>query len=336
MVHTSGFRMSPYADIKPAGGSTGHRSPARWPASCGTAAPGAPDDCPPRVGAHGPPPRTPYRRPHRGGLGRRPRAARRHRASSERPRHRRRHRRVRGPGRRARATGSPSSTPAPTPSPRSPAGPTRRASPTGSPASRATSATCASWRPRAASTWCCATACSASSTTRPPRWRRSPRCSVPAAPSPCWSASGTPPCSPGRWPATSSRPGDSLDGDQRPTGPGARRAPVHRRGGRPACSAAAGFTATTHARHPRLRRPGALLPARPRARCRRRPAGARARGRRAPRVPHPRQPAPRRRHPLRPSATGTAGRLRARDALAREMTRRVIEGARRVRDPGRP
>jgi error-prone DNA polymerase len=38
MVHTSGFRMSPYADIKPAGGSTGtvtgdvarklwHRSP---------------------------------------------------------------------------------------------------------------------------------------------------------------------------------------------------------------------------------------------------------------------------------------------------------------------
>ena len=44
-------------------------------------------------------------------------------------------------------TGSPSSTPAPTPSPRSPAGPTRRACPTGSPVSRATSATCAELAP---------------------------------------------------------------------------------------------------------------------------------------------------------------------------------------------
>ena len=55
-------------------------------------------------------------------------------------------------------------------------------------------------------TWSCATACSASSTTRPPRWTRSPRCCVPAEPSRCWSASGTPPCSPGRWPVTSPRP----------------------------------------------------------------------------------------------------------------------------------
>ena len=49
MVHTSGFRMSPYADIKPAGRLHREPSPARWPASCGTAAPGARDDSP-RVG----------------------------------------------------------------------------------------------------------------------------------------------------------------------------------------------------------------------------------------------------------------------------------------------
>ncbi|MEZ5192836.1 MAG: methyltransferase domain-containing protein [Nocardioides sp.] len=39
-----------------------------------------------------------------------------------------------------------------------------------------------------------------------PPWWRCARCSAPAAPSRCWSPSGTPPSSPGPWPATSPRP----------------------------------------------------------------------------------------------------------------------------------
>ena len=221
MVHTSGFRMSPYADIKPAGGLNRHRHRRRGPQAVAPQ-PGerrmtAARTLAPRVGAHGPPPRTPYRRPHRGGLGRRPRPARGQRASS------RSSTSAAAPaGSRSgwppRATGSPSSTPAPTPWPPSPAEPTRRAWPTGSPVCRATSATCASWRPRRVSTWSCATACSASSMTRPARWTRSPRCCGPAAPSRCWSASGTPPCWPGRWPVTSPRPGPSSMPSRAPTG----------------------------------------------------------------------------------------------------------------------
>ena len=40
LVHSSGFQMSPYSDIKPAGEDTKDVSPA----SCGTAAPGARDE----------------------------------------------------------------------------------------------------------------------------------------------------------------------------------------------------------------------------------------------------------------------------------------------------
>ena len=99
------------------------------------------------------------------------------------------------------ATGSPWSTPAPTPWPPWPAGPARSAS--RSPASRATSAPCSSWPVPPAPTWCSATACSRWSTTRPPHWPRSARCSAPAAPSRSWSPSGTPRSSPAPWPATS-------------------------------------------------------------------------------------------------------------------------------------
>ena len=55
------------------------------------------------------------------------------------------------------------------------------------------------------------------------------RCCVPAARSACWSTSGTRPSSPGRWPATSPRPGPCS----RPAVPGRRRRgpPVHRRRG---------------------------------------------------------------------------------------------------------
>ncbi len=173
MVHTSGFRMSPYADIKPAGGPPAP-SPATWPASCGTAARGARDDPHRRIPA---PRLAPMERPLERRTAARTavvwdavRALLEGTGGAAGPRHRRRHRRVRGPGGRPRATGSPSSTPAPTPSPPWPAGPTKRAWPTGSPVSRATWATCASWHPKRVSTWSCATACSASSTTRPPRW----------------------------------------------------------------------------------------------------------------------------------------------------------------------
>ncbi len=139
-----------------------------------------------------------------------------------------------------RATGSRSSTPAPTPSPPWLAGPTRKASPTGSPDSRATSATSASSRPRAGSTWCCATASSASSTTRPTPSPRSRPSFVPAAPSPCWSASGTPPCWPGRWPVTSPRPGRCSTAT--PVTAPSTASPPRRSA---TCSRAAGFSATT-------------------------------------------------------------------------------------------
>ena len=100
-------------------------------------------------------------------------------------------------------TGSPSSTPAPTRSPRWTAGP-------GSPgwrwpAGRATCPTCSTSPVPTARTWCSATACSRSSTTRPRPWPPSARCSAPGAPSACWWPSGTRRWWPGRWPGTSSR-----------------------------------------------------------------------------------------------------------------------------------
>ena len=98
--------------------------------------------------------------------------------------------------------------------------------------------------------------------------RRSPRCSVPAARSACWSASGTRPWSPGRWPGTSARRGRCS------TSPGRQRrrrtvgSPPTRS---PRCSTRPGSTPPTMHARPGLRRPGAQLAGRPRARCRRRP-----------------------------------------------------------------
>ena len=159
----------------------------------------------------------------------------------------------------------------------------------------------------AAPTWCCATACSRSSTTPPPRWPRSPRCCVPAACSACWSPSGTPPSWPGRWPATSSRRRRCSTATDRPR---PRRAPVHRRGAR---GAAPGRRVHAHrgARRPGLHRPRARLPARPRARCHRRAGRARAGRRRAARVPPARHPgAPARPALTRPPAAAMADRSR--------------------------
>ena len=77
---------------------------------------------------------------------------------------------------------------------------------------------------------------------------RSPRCCGPAVPSPCWSASGTPPCWPGRWPATSPRPGpcSTREPDRPERAETGRRAPVHRRGARPACSRQPASPAARH------------------------------------------------------------------------------------------
>jgi error-prone DNA polymerase len=108
-------------------------------------------------------------------------------------------------GSRPWVTGSPWSTPVPTPSPRWRAVPTSRVWPTGSPVSRATWAPCAPWHPRTVPTSCCATVCSVWSRTPTPRCARSRRCCGRTERSPCWSASVTQPCSPGRWRATSAR-----------------------------------------------------------------------------------------------------------------------------------
>ena len=89
-----------------------------------------------------------------------------------------------------------------------------------SPASRGTWPTCSTVPAPPAPTWCCATASSRSSTTPRPRWPRSARCCVPAAPSACSSPSGTPRWSPGPWPVTSSRRSASSTTPCRPAGPG--------------------------------------------------------------------------------------------------------------------
>ncbi len=241
MVHTSGFRMSPYADIKPAGALSRHRHrrggpqavapqprelgmtpqmtrrmtrrmtpsgrPPRplgwrpWNAPSSAAAPPAPPWCGTPCGRCSSGPTVP--------------GSSRSSTSAAAPAGSR-------SGWRPGATGSPSSTPAPTLSPPSPVVPTRRGWPTGSPGSRATWATSSSWLPRTVSTWCCATASSVWSRTLPRRCRRSPRSSGPVVPSPCWSASGTPPCSPARWPATSPRRGRCSTATRPTTGPTGR------------------------------------------------------------------------------------------------------------------
>ena len=147
-------------------------------------------------------------------------------------------------------------------------------------------------------TWSCATGCSVWSTTRPLRCKRSPRCCAPAEHSRCWSTSVTPPCSPGRWPATSPRPCACSRVSPRAEPTAAfQRAPVHHRGAhRPARGSRVRHP--HQPRHPCLHRPGALLPARPRAGRQRSPARAGTGSLRATRVPHPRQPAAPRRHPL--------------------------------------
>ena len=209
------------------------------------------------------------------------------------PRHRRRHRRLRGPGGRARPPGHRGR-----PQPRRPRDPrpagrgARCRRPGHRPPGRPRQPARAGPR-RTASTWCCATASSRWSTTRPRRWPRSPRCSVPAARSACWSASGTPPWSPGRWPATSTRPRSSSTTPRR----GGSRPPVHRRGDHHACSTRPGFDTTAlHA----VRVFGDLVPSslvdlEPGAAD---GAGrARAGGRRPTGVPPPRHPDPRPGHP---------------------------------------
>ncbi len=179
-------------------------------------------------------------------------------------------------------------------------------------------------------TWCSATACSRSSTTRRRRWPRSAGCSVPAAPSACWSASGTPRSSPGRWPATSAQARRRARRHWRRHLGGA---PVHRPGGhRPARRQR--LHPAGGARRPGVRRPGPRLAARPRARCRRRPARARARRRRPPRVPHPRHPAARARHALRlagrtPEGAARIPRSRGNSRHDRRPLRRLPRPARR-------
>ena len=226
MVHTSGFRMSPYADIKPAGWVNGHRHRRRGPQAV---APQPGELGMIRTHWHSAGPARPlgwrpWTAPSNVVLPPAPRWSGTPSASCSRAvgSSRSSTSAAAPAGSRSgwlpRATGSPSSTPAPTPWLPSPAGPTKREWPTGSPVCRATWATCASWHPTRESTWSCATACSASSRIRLPRWPRSSRCCGPTAPSRCWSASGTPPCSPGRWPVTSPRQGPSSM-PSRSTGP---------------------------------------------------------------------------------------------------------------------
>ena len=146
-------------------------------------------------------------------------------------RHRRRHRRLRGPGRRARPPRSPSSTPAPTRWRSWAGGPTRAGSPTGSPAGPG--------RPRHPARPGARTRRRRGALPRrardrrrprPRRCGRSPRCCAPAGCSACWSTSGTPRWSPGRWPASF---GQAAGAARRPGRPGGGRpAPVHRRRGR--------------------------------------------------------------------------------------------------------
>ena len=206
-------------------------------------------------------------------------------------RRRRRHRRVRGPARRARPPGH-RGRPQPRRAGRA-AAPGRRGRRPRSPASRATWPGCSTGRRGpAAPTWCSATACSSTSTTRPPRWPRSPGCCAPAAPFSLLVAS--------RHAAVVAR---AVAGQfARP-----RRARRHWR--RPA-RAERRFTA------PRGHRPARRQPASPRRRCtacgcsptsspapwstsspaRPTPCSTWSAPRRPPRVPRPRHPAARARH----------------------------------------
>ena len=206
------------------------------------------------------------------------------------------------------ATGSPSSTPAPTPSPRSPAGPTRRGWPTGSPASRATSATCAELAPEGGVdlVLChgvlglvedpAAALATIASVLRPGGALSllvSQRHAAVLARAMAGHFTQAKALLDGDPPATTDRP--------------AGRAPVHRRRGHRACS-----TAPASPRPPPTASassadlvPSTLLDLEPGASAalldlERAVADA-------PRVPHPRQPAPRPRHPLSPDGPPVPG-----------------------------
>ncbi len=157
-----------------------------------------------------------------------------------------------------------SSTPAPTPSPRSTAGPRERGVAdrvTGRPGRPGRA--CRRWPPTPRRRRPGALPRRARGGRRPrrPRWPRSPRCCVPAAPSASWSPSATPPSSRAPWPATS-RPGPGAARRRRPATPdpaaaGTASPPTSS----PPCSTAAGLRGRRGARRPGLRRP------RPRLAC---------------------------------------------------------------------
>jgi hypothetical protein len=170
-VHSSGFQMSPYADIKPAGEDAKDVARKLWHRS-----PGARDDARfrPRLGAMSTSERRDQSSAHRRGLGRRrgplePNASRR--------RHRRRHRRLRGPAGPAgprRHRRRPESRRARGPRPARRRGRRRRLV-TGVQGDLTDSRTHVARRPP---TWCSATACSRWSPIPPPRCAPSPRCSA--------------------------------------------------------------------------------------------------------------------------------------------------------------
>ena len=143
-------------------------------------------------------------------------------------------------------------------------GPTRAGSPTGSPPCRATSATCPTWSRSRRPTSCSATACWRSSTTPRPRWPRSPG----AAPRGTAQPAGRQ-----RHAAVVTR---AMAGhfaqaralaDRRRLGGAGPSAPVHRRRDRRRARRCR-LRRRGDARRAGLRRPGAQLAGRPRARCR--------------------------------------------------------------------
>ena len=194
------------------------------------------------------------------------------------------------------ATGSWSSTPAPTPWPSSTVAPTRAGSPTGSPGARATSATLPDLvAAGSADVVLChgvleivddpAAALAALAAGAAPRRARSA----------CWSTSGTPPWSPGRWPATSPQARALLDGSAGPDRlPGTAGSPPTRS---PRCSTRPGSTAAPCTRSGCSStwcpaRWSTSSPARPQALVELERAVADAA-----RVPRPGHPDPRPRHP---------------------------------------
>ena len=294
LVHSSGFTMSPYADIKPAGEDT--KSVARvappqalallpgqlrW-LSAGSRALRTPSGT--RVGAM-----SADGRRTRGQSSLQRRSAARTavvwdalrdvlddagyaRPAGRRGRHRRRHRRLRGPGRRARPPGH-----GRRPQPRRPghARPSRRRErgrrPGHRPPGRPGHA-CPTWSRTAAPTWCSATASWRSSTTRRPRWRALAAVLRPGGTLSLLvnqrHAAVVARAMAGHFAAG---PGAARRA-RRPAAPGGRhRPPVHRRRDHRGCSTRPGSTPRHDARRPGVRRPGAQLAGRPRARCRRRP-----------------------------------------------------------------